>query len=203
MKIDIERLIHSWLGNKAMIKFTTKGIDVYNGRLIIPIPNGISIEQLNNARKDGKALNVEIKLNKEKKARSLSSNAYCWVLCQEIAEEMSKNGPLVRKEEVYRNSIRELFAPRVMVVPNEDKDEVISDWQSRGIGWMCEDLGESTLYGHTRLGFYVGSSRFDTKTMSRLIEGLIQDALALGLNVKSEEEIMSMLSSWEIDRKKD
>ena len=69
MKIDIERLIHCWLGNSAMVKFSTKGIDIYNGRLIIPIPNGISIEQLNNARKDGKLLDVEIKLKKESKLK--------------------------------------------------------------------------------------------------------------------------------------
>lgn len=183
------------------MKFDTKQIEVYNGRLIIPIPQGASLEILEKAKKGDKFLHVEIDLQKHKKPRSLSSNAYMWVLCQQIAEVLSNNGPVIKKEDVYRQAIKDMFAPITSQVANEDVKDMKEMWESRGIGWICEDAGESTLYGQTNLNFYVGSSQFDTEKMSRLLDGIVQDAQALDIDVKSEEERDEMLRNWEKDRK--
>lgn len=183
-----------------MIKVDTKTIDVYNNHLLIPVNKTIDLSEIYRAIKDGKFVHVEISVPRAK--RSLSANAYCWVLCQRIAEEMSKGSRLMRKEEVYRRSIQELFEPKIMSIPNEDVKDWKETWQSRGIGWICEDLGEATIYGHTRLGFYNGSSRFDTKQMARLIDGLVQDAEALGIDVMNEQDRDNLLMQWEKDRLK-
>ena len=47
-----------------------------------------------------KEIDVEIKEHKEK--RSLNANAYCWVLIQQIADEIRST-----KEDVYKKFIRE------------------------------------------------------------------------------------------------
>ena len=61
--------------------------------------NEISIvEQLKNENK----LNIELK--KWYKKRSLDANSYCWVICDLIAKELSKNG-ITTKEEIYRDAI--------------------------------------------------------------------------------------------------
>lgn len=186
----------------SMMKFDSKQVEIYNGKLIIPIPYGVSIEILNKAKQENKFLHIEIDLKKEKRPRTLSANAYCWVLCQQIAEAMSVNGDFFTKEDVYRQAIKDLFSPVTNLVRNEDVNDMKEAWQSRGIGWICEDAGESTLYGQTRLNFYVGSSQFDVPKMSRLISGLVQDAEALGLDVVPDKEREEMLGKWERDRKK-
>lgn len=183
-----------------MIKFDTKSVEVYNGQLLIPVASTLDLSEVERAMKDGKYIRVEISVPRHK--RSLSANAYCWCLCQRIAEEMSKNARLMRKEEVYRRSIKELFEPVISPISNDDVKDMKEAWESRGIGWICEDLGESTLYGYTRLGFYMGSSRFDTKQMARLIDGLVQDAEALGIATKTRDELDILIEQWERDRMK-
>lgn len=183
-----------------MIKFDTKKIDTYAGNLLIPIPKGEDLAEIDRAMKNGKYIRVEISVPREK--RSLSANNYCWALCQKIAEEMSKNDKVMKKEDVYRKAIVEMFNPITEAIGNDLVEDMKEAWESRGIGWICIDLGESTLYGQTKLGFYKGSSTFDSKEMSRLIDGLVQDAEALGLAVKSDEELNALIEQWERDRKK-
>ena len=55
-----------------------------------------TIEQLKNQDK----LNIELK--KWYKKRSLDANAYCWVLCDMIAKEISKDGTIITKEELEK-----------------------------------------------------------------------------------------------------
>lgn len=186
-----------------MIKFDSSEVQIYNNNFLIPIPKGTSLETIEKAKQSGKPLHIQIDVIKEKRKRSLSANAFCWVLCQQIAEEMSKNGPLVKKEDVYRHAIMELFSPVSTPIKNEDVKEMKDAWESRGIGWMCVDTGEQILYGYTRMEFYVGSSQFDTAKMSRLIDGLVQDAEALDLDILSETERNKLLDNWEKDRKKE
>ena len=46
------------------------------------------------------------------------------------------------------------------------------------------------------LHLYYGSSSFDKKQMSRLIDGVVQDCQAVGIETKTEAEIKSLLESW-------
>ena len=57
-----------------------------------------TIEQLKNQDK----LNIELK--KWYKKRSLDANAYCWVLCDMIAKEISKDGTIITKEEIEKQN---------------------------------------------------------------------------------------------------
>lgn len=183
-----------------MISIATKDIQFYNGMLLIPIPPKTSLETIEKAKAQGKTLRVRI--DNQPKLRSQSANSYMWVLCQEIAVAMSKDGIITKKEDVYRQAIQDLFIPVSMPVPNSDIAYMKSEWERKGIGWICNIAGESTLYNHTRLEFYKGSSQFDTTQMSRLIEGLIQDAEALGLQVYDRATTSLLLENWERDRKR-
>ena len=44
---------------------------------------------------------------------------------------------------------------------------------------------------------YYGSSSFNTKQMSRLIDGLVQDCRDSGIETKTQAEINSLLESWD------
>ena len=57
-------------------------------------------------------------------------------------------------------------------------------------------MGKSKIEGYRNLRAYYGSSTYDTRQMSQLIDNLVQDCRALDIEVKSDEEISSLLGGW-------
>ena len=134
---------------------------------------------------------LAIKVGRFKQKRSLDANAYCWTLIGKIAE---KTG--VPKQEVYREAIRGIGGNYdVVCIKEEAADSLRSAWERNGIGWQTEVM-LSKLDGCTNVLLYYGSSTYDTAQMSRLIENIIQDCQALGIETKSHEEIENLLSQW-------
>ena len=134
---------------------------------------------------------VTVKVGKYRKKRSLDANAYAWVLIGKIAEKTN-----VSTEEVYRSAIRGLGGNSDMVcIQNHAVDSLCSGWSRNGIGWITDTM-PSKLDGCTNVVLYYGSSTYDTEQMSRLINSIVQDCYALGIETKSPEEIDSLLSQW-------
>lgn len=185
------------------MKFETKQIGLFMGALQIALPprKEAEINKLLEKAKNGALLSIEIK--EKKPIRSLNANNYCWVLCQAIAEELSKDGMPFTRDDIYRQAIRKYSTPRFIPVPNEVTKEWIDIWCSRGVGWQAEDIGESKIAGYTKLMLFVGSSTFDTERMSRLLNGLVEDAKELGLDILSESDRALLLDKWEKERSKD
>lgn len=134
---------------------------------------------------------LTLKVGKFKKKRSLDANAYCWTLIGKIAE---KTG--VPKIEVYRQVIREIGGNyEIICVKQEAADAIRRGWEHNGLGWQT-DIMLSKLDGCTNVVLYYGSSTYDTEQMGRLIESVIQDCEALGIETKSQAEIDSLLGAW-------
>lgn len=134
---------------------------------------------------------LTVKIGKHKKKRSLDMNAYCWVLIGKIAEKTN-----VPKHEVYREAIRGIGGNyEVVCVREEAVDTLRRGWEHNGIGWLTDTMF-SKLDGCTNVVLYYGSSTYDVEQMSRLIENIVQDCNALGIETKSQAEIDSLLSSW-------
>ena len=134
---------------------------------------------------------LSLKVGKFKKKRSLDANAYCWTLIGKIAEQTN-----VPKDEVYREAIRGIGGNyEIVCVKEEAADSLRSGWERNGIGW-CTDIMLSKLDGCTNVMLYYGSSTYDTEQMQRLISNIQQDCISLGIEVKSPEEIDSLLKSW-------
>lgn len=134
---------------------------------------------------------LTLKVSKFKKKRSLDANAYAWTLIGKIAEKTN-----VPKNEVYREAIRGIGGNyEIVCVKEEAADSLRSGWERNGIGW-CTDILLSKLDGCANVMLYYGSSTYDTEQMSRLIENIIQDCKALGIETKSQAEIDSLLEGW-------
>ena len=134
---------------------------------------------------------LAIKIKPHKKKRSLDANAYCWTLISKIAEKTN-----VRKEEVYREAIKEIGGNSdIVCVQDHAVKKLCAGWQGNGIGW-CTDTFPSKLEGCTNVILYYGSSTYDSDQMSRLISILKQDSDALGIETKSPAELASLLGSW-------
>jgi hypothetical protein len=168
----------------AQIKNITLDYTDKKPLVTLKLDNIAGIEEL----KD-KKLSVELKQHREK--RSLDINAYCWVLCQALAEKMN-----ISKEEVYRMVIKEIGVCEITPIRNEAVKTWINNWTSKGIGWLCEILGESKLKGYTNVINYYGTSCYDNKDMSRLVNSLVEDCKLQGIPTKEDLEINKMLESW-------
>lgn len=137
-------------------------------------------------------VNVEIK--KASKHRSLSANAYAWVLLDQIA---SKSG--VKVSEVYRNAIREIGGISALI---GIKDEAIplfrQSWEKGHLGRQSEIIPGSSKPGWSNVKIWFGSSEFDSIQMARFIDSLIQDAEALGIPTISDKEAEKLLGKWAV-----
>ena len=133
----------------------------------------------------------DITVKRYRKKRSLDANAYAWVLIDKIAAKKR-----IPKAEVYRNAIREIGGVSDFVTVKKNCVKRLQEtWTKNGTGWQVEDIGGNTP-GWTNLILYYGSSVYDTKQMSDLIESLVQDAQALGIETKSPEYIKSLMEEY-------
>lgn len=66
--------------------------------------------------------------------RSLSANAYCWVLCEKIAIETSTSNVCITKEDVYREAIRRVGVFQIVRVATAAVAYTCEHWQRSGLG---------------------------------------------------------------------
>ena len=135
----------------------------------------------------GKKLSVEVTEHRDR--RSLDANAYCWVLCDKIAEVIRST-----KEEVYQEVIRRVGVFTDVAVKHEAVESYVSHFSKQGIGNSAEvrERGES----YTAVRSYFGSSTYDTKQMARLIDEIVHTAQELDIETRPEAEINSLLKEW-------
>lgn len=133
---------------------------------------------------------VSIKVGKFRKKRSLDANAYCWVLIGKIAEKTK-----IPKQEVYREAIKGIGVYDVACIQDKAVESLCQAWSKNGLGWQTDTM-PSKIEGCTNVVLYYGSSTYDVEQMTRLIENILQDCHALGIETKSQSEIDSLLNSW-------
>ena len=139
--------------------------------------------------KEGKVYEADLKEHRKK--RSLDANAYCFVLISKIAEKVG-----ISIEEIYRRAVREIGGNNTVVcVKDEAVDALCSAWKLKGLGWQTEVI-PSKLDGCSNVVLYYGSSTYDTKTMSRLIDYVVQDAKALGIETMTPCELAALVERW-------
>jgi hypothetical protein len=137
----------------------------------------------------GKALAVEIKQYRQK--RSLDANAYCFVLCQKIAEAVKST-----KELVYKKAIREVGQFEIVPIKNEAVERWIEVWGSKGLGWFAEVLEESKLRGYKKVISYYGSSVYNSREMAVLIDEIVLWCKELGIETLTPSEIARLKEEW-------
>ena len=138
----------------------------------------------------GKWLSAEIVQHRQK--RSLDANSFCWVICQKIAEVVGST-----KELVYKKTIREVGQFEIVPIRDDAVETWIVRWGSRGLGWFAEVLDDSKLSGYKKVISYYGSSVYDTREMAILIDEIVREAEALGIETMPPDELAAMKELWE------
>lgn len=141
----------------------------------------------------GKALSLVIKIFR--KDRSINANGYLWLLIGRLAECLNST-----KWEVYKHELKKWSSEFTYMVVEPDtakylkqrEDEENADFR------VVEILNEGEINGKKAVQVlaYLGSHAFDSKQMSVLIDGVVQDCKELGITTKSDEEIERLVKEW-------
>lgn len=134
-------------------------------------------------------LTIEVKPYRER--RSLDANAYFFVLADKLAE---KTG--VPKETIYREAVKNVGGvSEVVCVKNSAVERLCEAWRRNGLGWQVDTI-PSKIEGCTNVVLYYGSSTYNTEQMSRLIDNIVQDCKAVGIETMTPNQIAEMKSRW-------
>lgn len=152
-------------------------------------------EELKHAEK----LTIKISVYREK--RSLDANSYFWVLCGKLAKKLSNDKVKYTKEDVYRKAIKEVGIYKDFAgLSQSDAKTLRHAWELLGTGWITEQVDFMPDGENVIIRCYYGSSQYNTKQMSRLIDNIVQDCQAVGINTMTPNQIAEMLSLWEQER---
>ena len=133
-----------------------------------------------------------------KPKRSLDANSYMWVIADKIAKAMHDGK--TTKEDVYRHAIREVGEWEDKPIPSDDVEKHIKMWGMIGEGWFSEERRDSKLPGHKVVRDYYGSHIYDTVSMSRLIDYIVEEAKELGIPTETPDEIARLKAAWGKER---
>jgi hypothetical protein len=133
----------------------------------------------------GKKLSAEIKQYRQK--RSLDANAYMWVVLSEMAAILHTT-----KDELYLIMLERYGVFTHVVVKPKYVEKVKEEWRT------VRELGEVKIGEQTgvQLQCFFGSSTYDTKEMSRLIDGVVSEAKELGIDTATPAEIALLKQEW-------
>lgn len=135
---------------------------------------------------------LEVTIKKFRKKRSLDANSYMWVLLDKLAAALRTT-----KEELYIGYIRQYGMYKYFTLTEDEAKTFKVVWEAFGTGWPTEQADYAPDGEHVVIRAYYGSSRYDTKRMSRLIDAIVQDCKELGIETENKEYIDSLLNSWE------
>lgn len=178
-----------------MIEFTTTKIDRYagaNGYMIQIAADEENARQIDDfLRKHVNGVGtIEVILKKPSKKRTLTANAYLWVLCDDIAKTVGTD-----KEAVYKTLIRRVGVFDYVLVKSQAADRFVRNWENKGLGWFADEV----LYkesGIRQFMVYYGTSVYDREQMARVIDEAIQEARDIGLGVKTKKEVKELIEAW-------
>lgn len=144
-----------------------------------------------------KADKLKIKITKFRNSRSIDANNYMWEILSQLA-------PLVKttKDELYIEKLQKYGS--FMYVPGTEEDEeklkkVFRIVINRGDTTLTTPTGK-VLHLH-QYQCYKGSSLYDTLEMSRLLDGIVEDAREEGVDTATPTEIERMKKLWQTSGK--
>lgn len=149
----------------------------------------------------GKVLRITAVQWREK--RSLDANAYMWVLLTKQAEALK-----ISKTRAYNIALRRYGQPEiidgsVMYTPipdTEEAEETAIEAETFHIKPTSQVMTGKDGVMYRTYKMIRGSSTYDTKEMSELIDGIVSDCKELGIDTATPDEIKHMLELYEQNR---
>lgn len=133
----------------------------------------------------GKDLRLTAKIWRNK--RSLDANGLLWVCLDKIASALNTD-----KWEVYLLMLKRYGKFTYVLLKPNAVEYTKSIWRESEVVGEIDVNGEKAV----QMLCYFGSSSYDTKEFSRLLDGVISEMKEMGLDTPAQEEMDRMLAEW-------
>lgn len=165
------------------------GQEIYLSLRLLDYGEAIKAKQFVAKMAEGALYAAELK--KTHKKRSLDANAYFWGLADKLTEVLK-----IPKTEIYRNAIREIGGVSEQYCGQPKAiEKLCREWEKQGLGWMTETY-PSKIPGCVNVTLYYGSSSYDSAQMSRLIDNIVQECKAQGIETMTPEGLERLKGAW-------
>ena len=138
---------------------------------------------------------LRLKLTQWRNIRSLNANAYFHVLCDKLADAMNMSKPRMKNLLLFRygQKARDKDGNVAVVKTNADESELLEreDFHCWPIQKATDGTPMYVLLEHSRF--------FDTKQMSILIDGVVEECRRLNIPTLTTTEIDQMKQKWGVD----
>ena len=168
---EIQGIVKDWNTNKFHITFS--------------VNEGAAINEVDKL-KDTK---LSVKAVKHREKRSLDANGMLWACLGEIAKSMN---PPADKWDVYLLMLKRYGKYTYICVKPNVVEAMKAQWRE------CEVVGDININGTDAVQMlcYFGSSTYNTKEFSVLLEGVISEMVEMGLQPPPTKEMQRALEQW-------
>ena len=144
-----------------------------------------AINEVNNIQSCEK---LSIRAVKYREKRSLDANALLWLCLGRIAEALRTD-----KWEVYLQMLKRYGKFTYICVKPNVVEAVKAQWRE------CEEIGKVNINGQEAVQMlcYFGSSTYNTKEFSTLLDGVISEMKEMGIETPTSEDMRRALEQWE------
>jgi len=131
---------------------------------------------------------LSIKAVKHREKRSLDANALLWLCLGRIAEALRAD-----KWDIYLQMLKRYGQYTYICVKPRMVDAVKAQWRE------CEVVGNVNINGQEAVQMlcYFGSSTYNTKEFSVLLDGVISEMKEMGVETPTSEDMRRALEQWE------
>lgn len=156
--------------------------------LMLRVPSTSKAQSICEQYENGKYV---AELKEHRKKRSMNANNYFWQLADQIAEKLGQE-----KEELYLAYVKRVGPFKDFTLAEDEAKTFRVAWSMLGTGWPTEQVDYSPSGREVIVRAYYGSSQYNTRQMSRLIDMAVADAKDLGIEVLTPLELERMKEEW-------
>lgn len=142
---------------------------------------------------------LEVEIKKYRKKRSLDANAYYWLLIGKLSDKIGQSNPWVHNYMLREYGQIEIIDGKAVYIAIPDTEAAYNmayEAQEYHIKPTSEaSLGDDGIMYRTYM-MLRGSRSYDTKEMSKLIDGLVRECGKLGIETLSPEELDRMMTAY-------
>lgn len=143
------------------------------------------MDKCQGAEQDGRE--IEIVVRTVVKKRSLDQNAYMWLLLERLAVALRSTA-----EEIYEKMLDRYGLHVYINAPDGAEQTIFNTLKQAKMVKTVERSGEKSVIYKA----IIGSSHYDTAQMTRLLDGVIDECKALGIQTEIDDGME--LNGWKL-----
>lgn len=148
---------------------------------------------------------VRVTAKQWKEKRSLDANSYYWVLVTKLAEALHISKPRCHNLMLRRygqNLTIDGHGAYIRIPDTEKAEEMALEASEYHIRPTSQVVTGNDGVNYRTYIMLMGSSQYDTAEMSHLIDGLVDECKAAGIETLPPDELARMMADYEANRRK-